>query len=62
MVGLWNGLLDEPGISLSQYTSIFALKSLLHTLFGNLMKDEKEETDFRRETDEVRKHGLHFIR
>ena len=53
IAGIWDGLLNEPKITLTQYTSRFALKALLNTLFGGLMKDEKEEEEFRRETDEV---------
>ena len=46
-------MLEDPKIPLGQYTSLFALKILLHTLFGNLMKDDKEELKFRSETEEV---------
>ena len=47
-------MLEDPKIPLGQYTSLIALKILLHTLFGNLMKDDQEELKFRSETDEVR--------
>ena len=54
LVGKWGKMLEDPNIPLGQYTSLYALKILLHTLFGNLMKDDKEELKFRSETDEVR--------
>ena len=37
-----------------RFTSLLSLKAILHTLFGNLMKDEKDELNFRSEADEVR--------
>ena len=47
-------MIKYPKIPLTQYASLFALKAVIHTLFGNIMKDDsKEELDFRSETDEV---------
>ena len=54
LVGKWGKMLDDPKIPLGHYTSLYALKILLHTLFGNLMKDDKDELDFMNETDEVK--------
>ena len=50
----WTNMLDEPKIPLGQYTSLYAVKLVLRTLFGNLLKDYKDEMDFKRRTDEVR--------
>ena len=54
MAGKWSELLDEPKIPLSQYTCMFSLKAVLLTLFGNIMKAEKEVLDFKKAYDVVR--------
>ena len=47
---------SESKIQLNQHTSLFALKAIVHTLFGNIMKDDsKEELDFRSEADAVKR-------
>lgn len=53
-VDKWSKMLKEPKIPLTLYTSLFALKSIVHTLLGNIMKDDsKEELACRSEIDEV---------
>ena len=51
----WSELINGPKIPLTQYTSLYALKAIVHTLYGNIMKDDsKEELDLRSDTDEVK--------
>lgn len=48
-------MINGPKIPLTQYTSLYALKAIVHTLYGNIMKDDsKEELDLRSDTDEVK--------
>ena len=50
----WTKMGSDSKIPLTQHTSLFALKAIVHTLFGNIMRDDsKEELDFRSEADEV---------
>lgn len=50
----WTKMINGPKIPLTQYTSLYALKAIVHTLYGNIMKDDsKEELDLRSDTDEV---------
>ena len=50
----WAKMVNGPIIPLTQYTSLYALKTIVHTLLGNIMKDDsKEEMNFRSDTNEV---------
>lgn len=54
-------MLKEPEIPLTMFMSTYVLKAILHTLFANLMKDDKDELDFMFETDEVCYKDIPFI-
>ena len=53
----WSKLPNNSKVPLMEYMSIYTLKTYLHTLYGNLMKDDKDELHFRSEIDEVRNSG-----
>lgn len=44
---------EKSKVPLTEYTSVYALKVYLHTLYGNLMKDDNDELHFRSEIDQV---------
>ena len=49
----WSNMLEEPSIPLTREMSMYCVKAVLHTLFGNLMKNKSDVLDFRADTDEV---------
>ena len=54
LVKQWTELRKTSKIPLTKHVSLFSLKAIIHSLFGNLMKDDsKEELDFRTEADDV---------
>ena len=50
----WSKLPRDSKVPLVEYMSMYTLKAYLHTLYGNLMKDDKDELHFGSEIDEVR--------
>ena len=53
MVTKWETLVKEEHIPLCQYMSMYALKSVLIALYGEVMKDDKQVLDFKRTYDVV---------
>ena len=46
-------MVNVSSIPLTRDTSLYSVKAVLHTLFGNLIKNESDELDFRADADEV---------
>ena len=46
-------MVNFSSIPLTRDTSLYSVKAVLHTLFGNLIKNESDELDFRADADEV---------
>ena len=49
----WSKMVNVSSIPLTRDTSLYSVKAVLHTLFGNLIKNESDELDFRADADEV---------
>ena len=46
-------MVNVSSIPLTRDTSLYSVQAVLHTLFGNLIKNESDELDFRADADEV---------
>lgn len=49
----WSALVDKGKLPLSQYAFEFALKAVLHTLFGKVMRNEQEISNFKSKYERV---------
>ena len=58
----WSKTLKESSIPLARDMSVYSAKAVLHSLFGNLMKNESDELNFRAEADEVSDKYTYIIK